>query len=198
MIWLDPISAPERFAPGRQPYWIWEGAGQVGYGHPAVDGPTAGVKAGMHSGGDPASPDTLDRQVRDEEVEAVRLFLADRIPQLAGRCLRSRVCMYDNTPDLGFVIGPAPTDQRIIVAGGTSGHGFKFVPAIGEAVADLVSRGRASQDLSLFDPRRFLARKDDHAADLGHSVSWTHPRAEAGAGGGDDLGHRPDLQRPAR
>jgi sarcosine oxidase len=158
MVWFDPITGLEDFLPGRQPYWIWEADGAIGYGHPGVDGITGGVKAGIHSGGDPATPDELDRFVRGEEVDAVRAFLRNRIPQLNGHYLRSRVCMYDNTPDLGFILGPAPSSERIILACGTSGHAFKFVPAIGEAVADLVIEGKSTQDLSLFAPDRF-ARK---------------------------------------
>lgn len=155
MLWFDPIKQPEDFLPGCQPYWIWEGEGAIGYGHPAVDGVTGGVKAGIHSGGDPADPDDLDRFVRGEEVDLVRAFLRGRIPNLAGRYLRSRVCMYDNTPDLGFILGPAPSSERIVLACGTSGHAFKFAPAIGEAVADLVIKGKATQDISLFAPDRF-------------------------------------------
>ncbi|MCG8417676.1 MAG: N-methyl-L-tryptophan oxidase [Proteobacteria bacterium] len=159
MLWFDPIKGPEDFLPGRQPYWIWEGDGAIGYGHPAVDGVNGGVKAGIHSGGDPANPDELDRFVRAEEVDVVRAFLRDRIPQLAGRYLRSGVCMYDNTPDLAFVLGLAPSSERIVLAGGTSGHAFKFVPAIGEAIAELVIEGKATQDISLFAPDRFGRRE---------------------------------------
>ncbi len=41
------------------------------------------------------------------------------------------------------------------VAAGFSGHGFKFVPVIGEIVADLATHGSTALDISLFDPRRF-------------------------------------------
>jgi sarcosine oxidase len=155
MVWLDPLADIGRFTADRQPYWIWEGAdGVIGYGHPAVDGPFGGVKVGIHSGGDPTDPDALDLLVRTEEVEAVRAFLADRVPELSGRYLRSAVCMYDNTPDRGFVIGRSTRSDRVTVAAGTSGHAFKFVPAIGEALAELATSGTSKQDLSLFDPRR--------------------------------------------
>ena len=35
-----------------------------------------------------------------------------------------------------------------------SGHGFKFVPVIGEILADLVVDGRTAHDIGLFDPDR--------------------------------------------
>jgi sarcosine oxidase len=155
MLWFDPTCPTEDFYPGHHPYWIWDGGdGTIGYGHPAVDGPSGGVKAGIHSGGDPADPDHLDRLVTERDVKATRTFLADRIPALAGRYLRSRVCMYDNSPDLGFIIGPSADSDRITVVAGTSGHAFKFAPALGEAIAELATKGASTHDISLFDPRR--------------------------------------------
>jgi sarcosine oxidase len=157
MAWFDPTEAPENYLPGRMPYWIWERAGAVGYGHPAVDGSTGGVKAGIHSGGEPTHPDEIDGLVRADELEVLRDFLRDALPSLPGRLLRSRVCMYDNTPDMGFVIGQVPGNERAIIAAGTSGHAFKFVPAIGESITELVLGKTPTQDLSRFAPDRFAS-----------------------------------------
>ncbi|MEE1753792.1 N-methyl-L-tryptophan oxidase [Streptomyces sp. SP18CS02] len=156
MLWFEPEGTADDFLPGRFPYWIWEGDGMIGYGHPGANGLHGGVKAGVHSGGTPTDPDLVDRYVEQREVAEIQDFLRTRIPRLgAGRYRRSAVCLYDNTPDQAFVIGPTSEHGRIVAAAGTSGHAFKFLPAIGEAVGQLVTDGRASQDLSLFDPRRF-------------------------------------------
>lgn len=158
MLWFEPEGGAEPFLPGRLPYWIWEGDGMVGYGHPGAAGANGGIKAGVHSGGTPDDPDGVDRFVRREEIAEIQDFLRDRIPALGrGRYRRSAVCLYDNTPDLAFVIGTASEHGRLLVAAGTSGHAFKFLPAIGEAVTELATEGRARYDLSLFDPRRFSA-----------------------------------------
>jgi len=48
--------------------------------------------------------------------------------------VKTETCLYTMTADEDFVIdriGP------IVVAGGCSGHAFKFTPLIGEALADL-------------------------------------------------------------
>ncbi|WP_226363655.1 NAD(P)/FAD-dependent oxidoreductase [Pseudonocardia abyssalis] len=47
---------------------------------------------------------------------------------------------YDVTPDYNPVIGPTGVD-RLLVAAGFSGHGFKTSPAVGELVARLVVDG---------------------------------------------------------
>lgn len=48
-----------------------------------------------------------------------------------------------------------PVDPRIIVASACSGHGFKFAPVVGEALADLVTRGETRHDISRFSFARF-------------------------------------------
>ena len=40
------------------------------------------------------------------------------------------------------------------VACGFSGHGFKFVPVVGEILADLATTGATKHPIDLFDPRR--------------------------------------------
>jgi sarcosine oxidase len=78
------------------------------------------------------------------------------LPALAGRCLRAATCMYSNTPDRNFVVGRHPQCADVIVACGFSGHGFKFVPVIGEILADLVIDRGTDHPISLFDPQRFV------------------------------------------
>jgi sarcosine oxidase len=43
----------------------------------------------------------------------------------------------------------------VTVACGFSGHGFKFVPVVGEILADLATTGSTEHPIALFDPRRF-------------------------------------------
>ncbi|GAB2744934.1 FAD-dependent oxidoreductase [Streptomyces bullii] len=62
--------------------------------------------------------------------------------------------MYANTPDEHFVLARHPEHAQVIVACGFSGHGFKFVPVIGEILADLAIEGTTDHPIALFDPRR--------------------------------------------
>jgi sarcosine oxidase len=63
--------------------------------------------------------------------------------------------MYTTTPDEHFVIATHPEHAGVTVACGFSGHGFKFVPVVGEILADLATSGATAHPISLFDPRRF-------------------------------------------
>jgi sarcosine oxidase len=153
MYWFAPDSVA---AFEDHPVYFWEaGDGVQFYGFPAIDGPGGGVKTAFHyHGGVKCTPDTIDRTVHDAEVAAIRRYLRPRVPSLPGELLRAETCMYTNTPDRHFAVGPHPDFPQVAVACGFSGHGFKFVPVIGEILADLIADETTSHPIGLFDPRR--------------------------------------------
>lgn len=150
--WFAPIGGAAPFAPARHPVYIWEDAGgtQI-YGFPAIDG---AAKVAFFRGGESCTPDTIDRVVHEHEVRAMAAQAAPRLPDLPGRFLRAKTCMYTNTADEHFVIATHPGHEAVTVACGFSGHGFKFVPVVGEILADLATAGRTRHPIGLFDPRR--------------------------------------------
>jgi sarcosine oxidase len=155
MYWFAPDGGVAPFRPERHPVYIWELAGgEQFYGFPAIDGPGGGAKVAMFRGGVPCTADTIDRRVHPEEVEYISARLRPRIPALPGQLLKAATCMYTNTADEHFVIAPHPLHQQVTVACGFSGHGFKFVPVVGEIVADLAVDGSTRHPISLFDPAR--------------------------------------------
>ena len=145
--WFAP-TVPADFVPGRLPVWLWEAPdGTSLYGVPSV-GTDGSVKAAVHfSGRAPASWSPAE----------VAAMLSPLLPGLGRRHVRSAPCWYTLTPDENFVIGAHPASQRVLVACGFSGHGFKFTPVVGEVLADLVADGSTTYDLSLFDPVRTRA-----------------------------------------
>ena len=67
--------------------------------------------------------------------------LAGIFPRLGNDHRRAAECWYTLTPDENFVIGAHPVSDRVLLACGFSGHGFKFTPVVGEVLADLVVDG---------------------------------------------------------
>jgi sarcosine oxidase len=114
------------------------------------------VKVGFARNGTPCTPETIDRVVHTHEISAITARIGELLPALAGRCLRAATCMYSNTPDRNFVVGRHPQCADVIVACGFSGHGFKFVPVVGEILADLVIDRATDHPISLFHPQRFM------------------------------------------
>ncbi|MCW3819818.1 N-methyl-L-tryptophan oxidase [Micromonospora sp. DR5-3] len=155
MYWFQPETGVGPFQPERHPIYIHEdSAGMQIYGFPAIDGPDGGAKVAFFRRGQVCTPETIDRQVHPEEIQDMREHLAGVLPALPGRLLRAATCMYTNTPDQHFVIATHPEHPQVTVACGFSGHGFKFVPVVGEILADLATSGSTTHPVSLFDPRR--------------------------------------------
>jgi sarcosine oxidase len=154
--WFAPTRGIGPFAVGKQPIYVWEAEDGVQfYGFPAHGPPESGVKVAFFRMGSDTNPDELDREVHAEEVEHMRRYIAERVPQLNGTFLRGVPCMYTTTPDEHFVIARHPDHPQVSVAAGFSGHGFKFVTVVGEILADLALEGATDHPIALFDPARF-------------------------------------------
>jgi len=162
MHWFD-AKDPAEFAEDRCPVYIWDIPVPLGqpaaqlYGFPQLRGDT-GVKAALYHDGSPAvvNPDTLDRTVTEADYARVQQLLSGTLPGLRGEPVRSRTCMYPSARDDDFVLGVHPgSSGRVVLAIGFSGHGFKFVPVVGEIVADLVIEGHTRHDIGFLSPRRF-------------------------------------------
>ncbi|MGC9473828.1 N-methyltryptophan oxidase [Streptomyces sp. alain-838] len=156
MYWFQPKSGVRPFLPDQHPIYVWEDvAGVQVYGFPAIDGPSHGAKVAFFRKGSATTPETIDRTVHDHEVEAMADHMAARIPDLPGTFLKAATCMYTTTADEHFVIARHPAHPgSVTVACGFSGHGFKFVPVVGEILADLALTGTTAHPIGLFDPAR--------------------------------------------
>lgn len=105
----------------------------------------------------PIDPDACPEGADAETLAQFREGLVRRIRGAnRGHWRGSWSAVYDVTPDWHPAIGFVPGADRVIVAAGFSGHGFKLAPAVGAAVAELVCDGRSTTyDLSLLAPERF-------------------------------------------
>ncbi len=103
-----------------------------------------GVKVGEHGTGPRVDPDQRPDSPDPDGVARVRAYARSWLPGVDADAYSTDSCLYTTTPDHAFVIdrqGP------ITVAAGFSGHGFKFAPAIGDLVADLVEGRRGGSEL---------------------------------------------------
>jgi sarcosine oxidase len=140
---------------GFKPFIVEAGDGIEFYGFPAIDG--QGVKAGEHdmrlgSGAAVARADGLDRAVSAAEKARAGALVNRFLPGLEGP-QSSVVCMYPMSKDGDFILDRV--DERVVVAAGLSGHGFKFVPALGEALAAMVLDRAPPIDVSFLSLKRF-------------------------------------------
>ena len=70
-----------------------------------------------------------------EGEEECRAFLQQTVPWLGDRAFSStRICWYTDTPRGNFLISHHPSYAGLFLATGGSGHGFKFLPVLGEKI----------------------------------------------------------------
>jgi sarcosine oxidase len=155
LFWFQPLSAPEQFNPARLPIFICEFApGRFFYGFPDLGD---GIKVAAHHEGVGTLPDSIKREVEENEIETMRALLKRFLPGAAGGLRSAVVCMYTNTPDEHFILDYHPAYPQVLIVSPCSGHGFKFSPVIGELAAGLLNGQSRPFDLSLFSLRRFGA-----------------------------------------
>jgi monomeric sarcosine oxidase len=145
-----------RFRVGSLPAWIAFDEGV--YGLPDLE--YRGAKVAIDSHGAPVNPDTMDRIVDAGSVGRVRALLRERVPALAeAPLLESRVCQYENTTDGHFLLDRLPGHDRVWIAGGGSGHGFKHGPAVGRYMSDLIERDAIPDPVFRFESRPARKRR---------------------------------------
>ena len=122
------------------------------YGLPVPQGPRSGLyKVSHHTPGAPLDGfDPTDSDAFGDDPALLALLtgaVARLLPGLDPEPVASERCVYDNSADTDFVldrVGP------VVVGCGTSGHGFKFGPLLGELLADLAEGTEPTVDLGRF------------------------------------------------
>ena len=119
------------------------------YGFPNID--ASGVKVAQHRPGQPVDdPDDVTREPLPDDATAVQRFVGQRLRGLGDAPTRQAVCLYEQSEDSHFIIGRDEALGGVVIGAGFSGHGFKFAPAIGEALADLALDGESALPIGRF------------------------------------------------
>ncbi|KAL4936346.1 hypothetical protein BDV06DRAFT_205251 [Aspergillus oleicola] len=91
----------------------------------------------VKSGKDLSSPPLVSHRERRnftprEGEERLKQGLIEILPELADRPFeKTAVCWYTDTPSGDFIMDYHPGYRNVFVAGGGSGHAFKFLPILG-------------------------------------------------------------------
>jgi glycine/D-amino acid oxidase-like deaminating enzyme len=157
LVWMDD-AGDRGWHAGEMPVWFFDrGSAPPVYGIPAFDGMGSprGLKVGLHGRGPDAAPESIGDAVDPAIVAETSAATAERIPIAASRAINHAChCMYTMSTDGHFVVGLHPKFANVAVACGFSGHGFKFAPVIGEALADLAVDGRTALPIGFLAPHR--------------------------------------------
>lgn len=115
------------------------------YGFPSIDG--AGFKVAEHSGGESIDdPSGLDRNIDPTDLSRITDFLSSYF--YGGfQHIGHSACMYTMTRDQHFIVDQHPELANVWIAGGFSGHGFKFASALGHLIARWCIHGQPDRRL---------------------------------------------------
>lgn len=133
------------FEVGHWPVWGNLGApdGEIFYGLPAFG--CEGIKIARHvTSGAAADPDLIPEQVEPAEIDCLREFLAREFVPPVERLVGAEHCLYTNTSTEDYIVDLHPDSDRVAIAAGFSGHGFKLAPVCGRVLAELVTEGKTS------------------------------------------------------
>jgi len=117
LVQLDPT------VPGAAMYSLWD--------------PEHGLKVGAHHAGTPCGPE-LDGGPDPVLVERISEWVAATHLDADPSPVVLQTCRYTTTADERFILR---RDGRTVIGSACSGHGFKFAPAVGRRLADLVAGG---------------------------------------------------------
>lgn len=150
--WYRDTDGRYREDAGFKPFAVMTEDGRMFYGFPAnADGE---VKVAEHfSGARIAGPETVDRTISAVDAAHIDPFVARHLPGLGART-RGTVCLYPMSWDAHFILDRLPGDTRIVIGAGLSGHGFKFAPVIGEALANFALDAEQKIDVGRFSLTR--------------------------------------------
>jgi monomeric sarcosine oxidase len=162
LFWFD-TTAPQYNATAGMPVYLFEfpsahilpeRGNDVFYGFPKLD--ARGVKVGEHTGGRVVEdPKLVDRAVDPLEQLAIESFLRAHLPGVSTRVIGHSVCLYTMSPDEHFIVDRHPAHPNVVFAVGLSGHGFKFAPVLGRALADLALDGQTLLPIDFLSLKRF-------------------------------------------
>lgn len=119
------------------------------YGFPAR-GETPTLKAALHLPGPVVDAhSTLSSDT--SALHSVEQAMQNLLPSLSGKLARHAVCRYTNSVDGHFRIGRHAHKPNTTIATGFSGHGFKFVPVMGEVLAELCLEGASTRSIEFLN-----------------------------------------------
>ena len=130
---------------------LFEGEYGASPGFYSMPTPGRGYKIGLDEPVRDWTPDDLDRTPSERLTEATAIEAA-RLGFITDPVLDAQICSWTDSPDGLFVIDRV---DRVVLAYGDSGAGFKFSALMGEVLADLAEGADPDDDVASLGRARF-------------------------------------------
>lgn len=130
---------------------LFEGRYGASPGFYSMPTPGRGYKIGLDEPVRDWTPEDLDRRPSPERTDATAIEAA-RLGFITDPVLDAQICSWTDSPDGLFVIDRI---DRVVLACGDSGAGFKFSALMGEILADLAEGADPDEDVASLGLARF-------------------------------------------
>ncbi|AZF52868.1 sarcosine oxidase, putative [Pseudomonas sp. R4-34-07] len=158
VFWFKPKTGfGNLFSSDQFPIFLYEHQdGALLYGVPSILSNEPGVKIGFHNRQQtPAAPNWKNIPVHKRYLDEISQVVGDLFPKLQRSPIQAKNCFYTLSPDESFLIGESQALKSSFFASACSGHGFKFAPAIGDALACMAVGLKPYVSLAAFSADRF-------------------------------------------
>jgi len=161
LAWVEPENRND-FTLRNFPCWVLKNDNGEGiyYGFPILPedqfSEPYGLKIAYHRPGVVINPEEIADFDSSEEEEILRSIIARYLPGAMKEVITFKSCLYTYSDDDHFIIDNLPGfEKQVMIACGFSGHGFKFVPVVGEILADMIIDSKTSQPIEFLSIKRF-------------------------------------------
>lgn len=158
--WIN-VKDKEKYLPENFSCWNIETPeiGGLFYGFPFLEKGIVkqeGIKLAHHFPESEGAINDKSKKASQKQIDTLHNLIQKYFDVEQYEIIKSCTCLYTNSTDENFVIDYLPeTNQNQIIAAGFSGHGFKFVPGIGELLADMALENAKDKHLDFLSLARF-------------------------------------------
>jgi len=141
---------------GHFPNWSFIGEGDNNFYYGLPEFGRKGIKVAQHiTQGNRCHADEKILEADPQQVDAVSKFVKREFTAEIQGVIDSETCLYTNTLDERFIVDFYPHDSRVTIGSVCSGHGFKFAPLIGRALAELSATGSSWPEFEMTRKKLF-------------------------------------------
>lgn len=140
---------------------LFDGPREAEPGIYAMPSPGRGFKVGLDLPLRDFTDSDRDRTPDRQRTAAIRDRVRRDLRGVHSSVLDAQVCSWTDSPDGNFVVGVL--GERVVIACGDSGEGFKFSALMGEVLADLAEGRPVDPDVATWSPARFADGAPDRS-----------------------------------
>ncbi len=142
------VNKPHLHSMVNMPIFINRNPAAMVYGFPLIDSPTA-IKVANHLAAPKIEIENRNFELNSQRAKNTIAQVRSFMPYVSDNLEDFATCLYTKTKTEDFIIDLHPEYDNLLIAGGFSGHGFKFGSLLGKLFIDKFAK-TGKYDLDMF------------------------------------------------